>query len=114
MQGVKRRSLPIGALENYYKSRKAAYIAEGGQPDVFNDEFDKIDVALASDSWRDLDPLLEENHIYHEGPDIAELKRKAREERRLEKELEREYAHYAKQNPEEVNREFEQSRTAAA
>ena len=32
-----RKILPIGALQKYYESRKAAFVAEGGTPDQFDD-----------------------------------------------------------------------------
>jgi len=97
MEGRKRKNLPEGAFERYYRSRKAAFEATGGSATTFNDQFDKIDVAQAVDSWGDLDSELKANDIYATREDVAGLKRKAREEARENREIERSYAQYQKE-----------------
>ncbi len=106
----KRKNLGIGSLQNYVSTRRAAYIAEGGQPDLFNDEFDKVDIAVASDSWSDLDNELQDHHIFAREEDPRELAREARRHAKEEKEFERQYEEYqsAQQEQKRVPDDYEE------
>ena len=88
-----KHKLTVLGLQKYYDSRKAAFEAEGGNPDLFKNTFDRIDVGVASDSWHDLDSELQRENIY--GSDnnmsILEIRKRAKEETRQNKELEHEY-----------------------
>jgi hypothetical protein len=97
MNGQHPKALPIGAFDSYYRSRKAAFEATGGTATTFDDQFDKIDVAQAVDSWSDLDSELKSNDIYASREDVADLRRKAREQQREEREIERSYREYARE-----------------
>ncbi len=97
MNGQHPKALSLGAFDNYYRSRKSAYEAIGGSATSFDDQFDKIDTAQAVDSWSDLDSELKANDIYASRDDIAEIRRKARDEAREEREIERSYRQYVKE-----------------
>jgi hypothetical protein len=97
MNGQHPKALPLGAFDSYYRSRKAAYEATGGSATSFDDQFDKIDVAQAVDSWSDLDSELKSNDIYASREDVTELRRKARDEQREEREIARSYREYQKE-----------------
>jgi len=53
-KGLHGKIMPKVALASYYRSRKARWIANGGDPVAFDNAFDKIDV-LASERALDLD-----------------------------------------------------------
>ena len=53
-KGIHGKIMPKIALASYYRSRKARWIANGGDPVAFDEAFDKIDV-LASERALDLD-----------------------------------------------------------
>ncbi len=101
MNGMKRKHLPEGAFERYYRSRKAAFEAMGGSATTFNEAFDSIDSAQAVDSWSDLDSELKANNIYASREDVSEIKRKAREEARENREIERSYKQYLREQKKE-------------
>ncbi len=87
-RGINRKLLPIGALQKYIKFQRASYIAQGGDSESFKDQFDRVDIASASDSWRDLDGELEKNHIYGGASsknEYAEIRRQQKEEREISK-----------------------------
>lgn len=92
-KGFKKR-LPIGALQNYYRARKADFVAEGGDPDVFDDRFDKVDTAVAADGWHDLDGELQKHNIYVEREDPREQRRMIREAIRKQGDAEEQYEQY--------------------
>jgi hypothetical protein len=93
-----RKMLPIGALQKYYESRKAAFVAEGGSPDLFDDAFDKLDMAQAVDSFVDLDKELSKHLIftYKKGERLSqrEIERMIREREEEERRLEKLYKQY--------------------
>ncbi|MGI0080671.1 MAG: hypothetical protein ACRECH_13740 [Nitrososphaerales archaeon] len=93
-EGRKRKSLTELGLQKYFDSRKAAFEVEGGTPDSFKDAFDKIDVAIAADSWHDLDSELKRENIY--GPDVSETTRRAKEEAAEDRRISKEYEGYLK------------------
>jgi hypothetical protein len=97
-----RKMLPIGALQKYYESRKAAFIAEGGSPDLFDDAFDKLDMAQAVDSWADLDKELSKHLIftYKKGERLSqrEIERMIREREEEERRLEELYKQYLEED----------------
>lgn len=95
LQGIKRKQLPIGALEKWYETRKAAFSMEtGADPVLFDDQLDNLDVAIASDSWHDLDSELERHNLLYDAPSMAELRREARMHEREEKEVAEQYEEY--------------------
>ena len=102
-----RKMLPIGGLQKYCESRKAAFVAEGGDPDVFDDAFDKIDMEQAVDSWTDLDKELSKHLVFKYRKDeklsrkeINEMIREHEEEERRIEELWREYQEALKERGE--------------
>lgn len=92
-EGKHRKPLSVLALEKYYRANKRSFEAEGGSAHAFNDQFDKIDAASATDSWGDLDSELERHNILS-SVSTKELEHKAREARKQEKEIEDSYADY--------------------
>lgn len=75
LEGSKRHLLPIGALQRYIQSRRAAFeMKTGADPTHFNDALDKIDTSVAVDSFAQLDSELDKNHLYFEkeGPPSME------------------------------------------
>jgi len=86
--------LPIGGLQNYYRTRKMAYIEAGGPPDYFDDQFDKVDTAVAADGWHDLDGELQKHNIYVEREDPREQRRMIREAIRKQGDAEEQYEQY--------------------
>ncbi|MFI5450426.1 MAG: hypothetical protein ACHQ03_11755 [Candidatus Bathyarchaeia archaeon] len=96
----KRKLLPVGALQKWYEFRKAAFGAKGGDPDVFDDKLDDLDVAIASDSWHDLDSELERHNLYQDALTAKEIVQKAREEMREEKRIEKMTEQYEKDKAE--------------
>lgn len=95
-EGRNRKSLTALGLQKYYDSRKAAFEVEGGTPDSFKDAFDKVDVAVASDSWHDLDSELKRENIYGSDVDVSEMRRRAREEAGEDRRISNEYEEYLK------------------
>lgn len=101
-QGFKKR-LPIVGLQYYYKTRKAAFIIEGGDPDYFDDQFDKVDTAVAADSWQSLNPELAKLNILTTKPSAKEERSEIRQEIRAREEGTREYEQYVRDQEERKN-----------
>ena len=95
LQGRKRKSLPISALERYLATRRAVFVMETQtDPVYFDDSLDKIDVASVSDSWADLDPELRTNNLLFEAPNPTEIRREARLHEREEAQIAKQYEEY--------------------
>jgi len=90
-RGSKRPMLPIGALQRYYETRKAAFIEAGGSPDAFDEGFDKVDMSVAVDGWRDLDSELRRHNIWarSQEEEIQRIREKAMEHEKREREIEK-------------------------
>lgn len=90
----KRKLLPAGALQKWYEFRKAAFAAHGGDPVVFDDKLDQIDIAVASDSWHDLDSELSRNNLFVEAMTAREMQQKMAAEKQQEKLVDRQAEEY--------------------
>jgi hypothetical protein len=94
--GYHRKPLSVLALEKYIDSRRAAFEMDtGADANAFNDRFEQVDVASASDSWSDLDPELEKLHIYS-GVSREDRQREIKERIREEKENDEGYEQFLK------------------
>jgi len=100
-----RKMLPIGSLQKYYESRREAFVAEGGDADVFDDLFYRIDMAQAVDGWIDLDKELKKHFITAPTKTEAQKEKEAMEKYRQyleeEKRLQELYEEYVKSFEEE-------------
>jgi len=100
-----RKMLPIGSLQKYYESRREAFVAEGGDADVFDDLFYRIDMAQAVDGWLDLDKELKKHFITVSTKTEAQKEKEAMEKYKAyleeEKRLQELYEEYIKSFDEE-------------
>ena len=98
--GKKRKLLPVGALQKWYEFRKAAFAAHGGDSVVFDDKLDQIDIAVASDSWHDLDSELSRANLFVEAMTAREMRQKLAAEKQQEKLVEKQTEEYEEQKKE--------------
>jgi len=100
-----RKMLPIGSLQKYYESRKDAFVAEGGDADVFDDRFYHIDMAQAVDGWLDLDRELQKHFVTAPTKSQSQMEKEMLERYRAhleeEKRIQELYEEYVKSFEEE-------------